>query len=243
MVAIVAPPFVTALFFLRTVSAKGWRPYLSPVFAAREPICTGDDRAPPQGRPAVSCVGLSTLKDLCPALGDKRVVKALGALPPSLLVDVGSHDGATAQLYARAGHRVLGFEPSPSMVKVASLQCHSWPPRARQTASEGLTRPLCTREKRPSASDLIERPWPAIQRPPKSPFSLRLTMQIAEQGREAARADAAPRLRQRDVRGRGAGQRAGHRRVLGHSGRQVWRTAARPAHYDTRRLVLAPPRP
>ena len=28
-----------------------------------------------------------------------------------------------------------------SMVKVASLQCHSWPPRANQTASEGLTLP------------------------------------------------------------------------------------------------------
>ena len=34
---------------------------------------------------------------------------------------------------------------------------------------------------RPSVSDSIERPWPVSQRPPKSPVSLRLTIQVLQQ--------------------------------------------------------------
>ena len=45
-----------------------------------------------------------------------------------------------------------------SMVKVAVWRGHSWPPRAPQTAAEGLGLPSALGRKRPTTSDRTERP-------------------------------------------------------------------------------------
>lgn len=95
---------------------RGWKPFLSATFARREPVCSSG-----------VCVSLSLLKDLCPSLGPRRNVIALSRLPPSLVVDVGAHDGTTSRQYAQAGHAVIAFEPSPSKLeKLRKLQ-HKMP--------------------------------------------------------------------------------------------------------------------
>ena len=54
---------------------------------------------------------------------------------------------------------------------------HSWPPRAREAASEGSGPPSARgREARPSVSDPTERPWHRRQAASKMPISPRLTL-------------------------------------------------------------------
>ena len=60
--------------------------------------------------------------------------------------------------------------------KGPSWRGHGWPPRAPQTASEGLGAALRTREERPSTSDPSGAPWPSRQRPPESTMPPRLAI-------------------------------------------------------------------
>ena len=60
---------------------------------------------------------------------------------------------------------------------VSSSQRHGWPPRAPQTASEGLRLPIAYGRREPCVSRPTTRPWPCSQMPPKTPSPLRLTTQ------------------------------------------------------------------
>lgn len=64
-----------------------------------------------------SCVHRDALASFCPRANYAGVPPlALWGAAPSLVIDVGSHDGVDALSYARAGHRVLSFEASPAKV-------------------------------------------------------------------------------------------------------------------------------
>ena len=62
--------------------------------------------------------------------------------------------------------------------KWPSWRGHSWPPAAHESALR-LEAALRTRDGRPGTSDCTERPWPFCERPPKTPFSPRLTIQAS----------------------------------------------------------------
>ena len=99
----------------------------------------------------------------------------------------------------------------PAWSEWPSWQCHGWPPRAPQPASEGFGAALGTRGERPSVSDTSERPWPSSQRPPKSSTSPRLTIPYRR---------ALPDDRRRAAQDAGADAGARAAAVLGDAARQ-----------------------
>ena len=64
------------------------------------------------------CVAVQDLHHFCPRQQfgsvDKRLPKPIRSWPPSLIVDVGAHDGSDALSYAVHNHSVLSFEPAHS---------------------------------------------------------------------------------------------------------------------------------
>ena len=47
-------------------------------------------------------------------VGSRTVADTLRAFPPSVVIDVGAYDGADALGYAKAGHTIYSFQPTPS---------------------------------------------------------------------------------------------------------------------------------
>ena len=72
--------------------------------------------APACARAAADGAELRVCCRWCPAHGGKSVVQQTlrQHQPGQLVIDVGAYDGQEAIQYARAGHKVLSFEPTPS---------------------------------------------------------------------------------------------------------------------------------
>ena len=84
------------------------------------------DRHPPTHSTNLSSVSPPTVAIFCPQGTNplSNVFQGLNSITPKdqLVIDVGAFDGKDSIIYARAGHRVLAFEPSPS--KIPKIQAN-----------------------------------------------------------------------------------------------------------------------
>uniref|UniRef100_A0A7S0YPS8 Methyltransferase FkbM domain-containing protein n=1 Tax=Hemiselmis tepida TaxID=464990 RepID=A0A7S0YPS8_9CRYP len=94
-----------------------------PSAAASPPTAAGEGAAPPKANKRGPARAVYALPHLwCPhgqhGGGVDLTAKTLSKIPPGqLVIDVGAYDGSNAIMMARAGHRVLSFEPTPSKAK------------------------------------------------------------------------------------------------------------------------------